>query len=187
MAHPRRYYVRSPDGAHVIGTMVQTYYPMLQEIIGEEMRYAGFGGWDSGRHGLDYDLIETIKKGHVALVHAFLAKGASANAKETAAARLRFCGRLARAIPMACGCCSISAPTRTPGTPKGRARWRWRGEKTGRICWKFCWPRELRTKTLRPANPRRGGAETISSFVKYSNFFHVNLMLRCSKIYLFTR
>jgi hypothetical protein len=101
---PRRYYVRSPDGAsiagfdqpesakqaalaygdgaHVIDTLAQAYHPMLQEVSGGELGYAGYGGWDSGRHGLDYDLIEAIKKGHVALVHAFLAKGASANAKD---------------------------------------------------------------------------------------------------------
>lgn len=101
---PRRYYVRSPDGsaiagfdqlssarhaalaygngADVIDTLAQAYHPMLQEVSGGELVYAGFGGWDSGRHGLDYDLIEAIKKGHVALVHAFLAKGASANAKD---------------------------------------------------------------------------------------------------------
>lgn len=50
--------------------------------FGWRLDYAGFGGWDTGRHGLDYDLIEAIKKGHVALVHAFLAKGASANAQD---------------------------------------------------------------------------------------------------------
>lgn len=103
-APPRRYYVRSPDGgaiagfdqpdsareaalaygdgAMVVDTLAQAYHPMLQEVTGGELGYAGFGGWDSGRHGLDYDLIEAIKKGHVALVHAFLAKGASANAKD---------------------------------------------------------------------------------------------------------
>lgn len=100
----RRYYVRSPDGnviagfdhpdsarhaalaygegACVIDTLAQAYYPMLQDVSAGELRYAGFGGWDSGRHGLDYDLIEAIKKGHPALVHAFLAKGASANARD---------------------------------------------------------------------------------------------------------
>lgn len=102
MANPRRCSVRSPDGraiagfdqpesakqaalaygdgAQVVDTMAQAYHPMLQEVSGGELDYAGFGGWDTGRHGFDYDLIEAIKKGHVALVHAFLAKGASANA-----------------------------------------------------------------------------------------------------------
>lgn len=101
---PRRYYVRSPDGtaiagfdqpesvrhaalqygdgAMVVDTLAQAYHPMLQEVSGGELVYAGYGGWDTGRHGADRDLIEAIKKGHVALVHAFLAKGASANAKD---------------------------------------------------------------------------------------------------------
>ena len=42
----------------------------------------GFGAWDSGRFGLDRDLIEGIKKGHVAIAHAFLAKGADAGARD---------------------------------------------------------------------------------------------------------
>ena len=101
---PRRFYVRAPDGAaiagfdqpesaaqaalayddgaHVIDTMAQAYHPMLQQVSGGALVYAGYGGWDTGRHGADHDLIEAIKKGHVALVHAFLAKGASANAKD---------------------------------------------------------------------------------------------------------
>ena len=101
---PRRYYVRATggaaiagfdqpesakqaalacgDGAQVVDTMARAHHPMLQEVSRGELGYAGFGGWDTGRHGLDYDLIEAIKKGHVALVHAFLAKGASANDKD---------------------------------------------------------------------------------------------------------
>jgi hypothetical protein len=104
MAEPYRYYVRSPDGraifgfespeaaetaaraygegAHVIDTLAQAYRPMLQEMRGGEPVLAGFGGWDTGRFGLDRDLIEGIKKGHVAIAHAFLAKGADANARD---------------------------------------------------------------------------------------------------------
>ena len=99
-----RYYVRSPDGraiygfddldgartaalaygegAHIIDTLAQAYVPMLHEVMGGEIVYAGYGGWDTGRFGVDRDLIEAIKKGHVALVHAFLAKGADANARD---------------------------------------------------------------------------------------------------------
>lgn len=68
------------DGTHVIDTHAQTYYPMLQESRDGALVYAGFGGWDTGRRGIDQDYIEAIKKGHVALVHAFLAKGADVNA-----------------------------------------------------------------------------------------------------------
>ena len=105
MAEPYRYYVRSPDGramfgfespeaaetaaraygegVHVVDTLAQAYKPMLQEVRGGELVLAGFGGWDTGRFGLDRDLIEGIKKGHVAIAHAFLAKGANANARDS--------------------------------------------------------------------------------------------------------
>ncbi len=104
MAEPYRYYVRSPDGramfgfespeaaetaaraygegAQVVDTLAQAYKPMLQEMRGGELVLAGFGGWDTGRFGLDRDLIEGIKKGHVAIAHAFLAKGAEAGARD---------------------------------------------------------------------------------------------------------
>ncbi len=108
MASARRYYARSPDGraifgfdsakaaeavaleygvgAAVVDTLAQAYTPMLQEVLpGEEgprLVLAPIGGWDTGRFGLDRDLIEAIKKGHAAIVQAFLAKGASANARD---------------------------------------------------------------------------------------------------------
>ncbi len=108
MASPRRYYARSPDGraifgfdkaeaaeavaleygvgAAVVDTLGQAYTPTLQEVLpadgGPRLVIGPIGGWDTGRFDLDRDLIEAIKKGHVALVHAFLAKGASANARD---------------------------------------------------------------------------------------------------------
>ncbi|HYA73620.1 MAG TPA: ankyrin repeat domain-containing protein [Roseiarcus sp.] len=108
MAGPRRYYARSPDGraifgfdsaqaaeivaleygigAAVVDTLAQAYEPMLQEVLradgAKRLVLAPIGGWDTGRFGLERDLIEAIKKGHVAIVHAFLAKGASANARD---------------------------------------------------------------------------------------------------------
>jgi hypothetical protein len=101
-----RYYVRSPDaraifgfdrleaatavaleygiGAALVDTMAQAYHPMLQEVkvteAGKALVYAPLGGWDTGRFGVDRDLIEGIKKGHAAIAHAYLAKGGSANA-----------------------------------------------------------------------------------------------------------
>jgi len=100
----RRFFVRSPDGqaiygfeslagattaalefgegAFVVDTNAQTYYPMLRSVREGELVIAGVGGWGAGRMGLDRDLIEAIKKGHVAIVHAFLAKGASADARD---------------------------------------------------------------------------------------------------------
>jgi len=103
-----RYYVRSPDGRAIFGfdeaeaaravaleygvgaalidTLAQAYHPMLQEVQagpeGKALVYAPIGGWDTGRFHLDRDLIEAVKKGSAAIAHAFLAKGASANARD---------------------------------------------------------------------------------------------------------
>lgn len=108
MTAAHRYWVRSPDGrvaygfereqvavsvameygvgASLVDTLAQAYMPMLQivERVDGELRLAlgPVGGWDTGRFGLDRDLIEAIKKGRVEIVHAFLAKGASANAAD---------------------------------------------------------------------------------------------------------
>ena len=103
-----RYYVRSPDGrvafgfdvdnvasavaleqgvgAAVVDTLAHAYMPMLQEVRIVDGKpalvLAPVGGWDTGRFGLDRDLIESVKRGRVEIVHAFLAKGASANARD---------------------------------------------------------------------------------------------------------
>lgn len=68
------------DGTMIVDTMAQTYRPMLQECRGGEVVYAGFGGWDTGKFGIDRDFIESIKKGNVIITRAFLAKGADVNA-----------------------------------------------------------------------------------------------------------
>ncbi len=108
MSPPRtyRYYVRSPDGraifgvdmveaaqtvaleygigAQLVDTLAQAYHPMLQEVVegkaGKTLVFAPIGGWDTGRFTPERDLIEAIKKGSVAIAHAFIAKGASPNA-----------------------------------------------------------------------------------------------------------
>ena len=99
-----RYFVRSPDGTRIFGldqfeaaqaaaleygegalvvdTLAQAYFPMLNEVVDGDLVYAGYGGWDTGRFGLDRDFIEVIKKGHIAIVQAFLAKGADVNAAD---------------------------------------------------------------------------------------------------------
>jgi hypothetical protein len=104
MTTPRRYYARSADGSLIVGyderaaaaaqaldygegaflidTGAQAYHPMLEWVAGGALAYLGFGGWDTGRFEPGRDLIEGIKKGHVAIAHAFLAKGASANAAD---------------------------------------------------------------------------------------------------------
>ncbi len=104
-----RYYVRSPDGraifgldmleaaqtvaleygkgAQLVDTLAQAYHPMLQDVVkaatGLELVFAPIGGWDTGRFSADRDLIEAIKKGSAAIAHAFLAKGASADAVDS--------------------------------------------------------------------------------------------------------
>ncbi|MCC2112913.1 MAG: ankyrin repeat domain-containing protein [Hyphomicrobiales bacterium] len=102
MPKPYRYYVRAPDGraifgfdnieaargvafeygdgARLVDTLAQAYYPIVQEVRGGDLVYMPHGGWDTGKFGLDRDLIEAVKKGEPATVHAFLAKGASASA-----------------------------------------------------------------------------------------------------------
>ena len=104
MAPPRRFFVRSADGrgiagydsretaefvaleygegAHVIDTEAPVYTPMLQEVARRKLAYLPYGAWGAGRFGIDDDLIEAIKKRHVAVVHAFLAKGADPNARD---------------------------------------------------------------------------------------------------------
>lgn len=68
------------DGALIVDTMAQTYRPMLQECRDGEIVFAGFGGWDTGKFGIDRDFIEAIKKGNAVIVLAFLSKGANVNA-----------------------------------------------------------------------------------------------------------
>ncbi len=108
MTKAYRYYVRSPDGwvafgfdvetvanavalengvgAAVVDTLAQAYVPMLQEVRlvdGQPaLALAPIGGWDTGKFGVDRDLIEAVKRGRIEIVHAFLAKGASANARD---------------------------------------------------------------------------------------------------------
>ncbi len=104
LGNERRFFVRSPDGdaiaaynsretaeyvaiefgdgAVVVDTLAQAYHPMAQEVARGKLQFAGIGGWDTGRFGLERDLVEAVKKGHLGIVHAFLAKGADANARD---------------------------------------------------------------------------------------------------------
>ena len=106
MAAAPRYFVRSPDGKDIAGydglgaartaaldygdgallidTLAGTYLPMLLRCRDGDVVYAGYGGWDTGRFGIDRDFIESIKKGHPAIVQAFIAKGADVNARDSA-------------------------------------------------------------------------------------------------------
>ena len=101
---PHRYYVRSPDGrmitgydrsdaakavaldygegAVVVDTLARAYYPVAEEVIGGELLHAGVAGWSAGRSNPSRDLIEAIRKGYPAVVHAFLKKGSDPNARD---------------------------------------------------------------------------------------------------------
>lgn len=99
-----RYYVRSPDGrmitgydgpdaakavaleygegAVVVDTLARAYYPAAEEVIGGELLHAGVAGWNAGKSDPSRDLIEAIRKGHPAVVHAFLKKGSDPDSRD---------------------------------------------------------------------------------------------------------
>lgn len=101
---PHRYYVRSPDGrmitgydgpdaakavaleygegAVVVDTLARAYYPAAEEVIGGELLHAGVAGWNAGKSDPSRDLIEAIRKGHPAVVHAFLKKGSDPDSRD---------------------------------------------------------------------------------------------------------
>ena len=101
---PHRYYVRSPDGRMITGydrpeaakavaldygegavlvdTLARAYYPAAEEVIGGELLHAGVAGWNAGKSSPSRDLIEAIRKGHAAVVHAFLKKGSDPNSRD---------------------------------------------------------------------------------------------------------
>ena len=70
------------EGAVVVDTLAQAYYPVAEEVIGGELLHAGLGGWNAGKQNPAKDLIEAIRKGHPAVVHAFLAKGSDPNSRD---------------------------------------------------------------------------------------------------------
>jgi ankyrin repeat protein len=70
------------DGAVVVDTLAQAYYPVAEEVIAGELLHAGVGGWNAGRQNPAKDLIEAIRKGYPAVVHAFLKKGSDPNSRD---------------------------------------------------------------------------------------------------------
>ena len=93
-----RYFVRSPDGesitgydrledvelaakslgenAHLVDTLAPVYVPMIQRVVDGELQILGVGGWGADRLSLEQNLLQAIKRKQVAIVHAFVAKGA---------------------------------------------------------------------------------------------------------------
>ena len=70
------------EGAVVVDTLARAYYPAAEEVIGGELLHAGVAGWNAGRSDPARDLIEAIRKGHPAVVHAFLKKGSDPNSRD---------------------------------------------------------------------------------------------------------
>jgi aryl-alcohol dehydrogenase-like predicted oxidoreductase len=67
------------DGACLVDTKALTYEPMVQVVKNGEIVYFGVSGWDTHRLDASQNMVEGIRNGHVAIVHAFIAKGADVN------------------------------------------------------------------------------------------------------------
>ncbi len=67
------------DGAVVIDTMALAYEPMVQTIRDGQLLYVGISGWNTNRLDENENMIEGIRNGNVAIVHAFVARGADVN------------------------------------------------------------------------------------------------------------
>jgi hypothetical protein len=96
-----RYYTRSPDGramygfgtvqgaetaareygegAFIVDTRALTYEPMVQMVKDGEVVYFGVSGWNTNKLNESQNMIEGIRNGHVAIVHAFIERGADVN------------------------------------------------------------------------------------------------------------
>jgi hypothetical protein len=99
-----RYFVRSPDGesitgydrledvelaakslgenAHLVDTLAPVYVPMIQRVVDGELQILGVGGWGADRLSLEQNLLQAIKRKQVAIVHAFVAKGADPDTRD---------------------------------------------------------------------------------------------------------
>ena len=96
-----RYYTRSPDGrviygfdtmqgaetaageygdgAFIVDTEALTYEPMVQVVKGGETVYFGVSGWNTNKLNDSQNMIEGIRNGHVAIVHAYIERGGDVN------------------------------------------------------------------------------------------------------------
>ena len=67
------------DGAFVVDTGALTYEPMVQMVKEGEVVYFGVSGWNTNKLTESQNMIEGIRNGHVAIVHAYIARGADVN------------------------------------------------------------------------------------------------------------
>ncbi|MEO5373296.1 MAG: ankyrin repeat domain-containing protein [Alphaproteobacteria bacterium] len=69
------------EGAYLVDTRGVPYRPSLQRVEGGILVYSGLGHIDH-RQGLDASLVEGVRRGSAPMVRAFLARGASADARD---------------------------------------------------------------------------------------------------------
>ena len=96
-----RYYTRSPDGraiygfatmqgaetaaseygdgAYVVDTQALTYEPMVQMVKDGKIVYFGVSGWNTNKLNDSENMVEGIRNGQVAIVHAYIERGADVN------------------------------------------------------------------------------------------------------------
>jgi hypothetical protein len=70
------------DGSHVVDTRAPVYVPMIQQVVGGELRILGVGGWGADRLSPAQNFLQAIKRKQLAIVHAFLAAGADPDARD---------------------------------------------------------------------------------------------------------
>ena len=103
-AAEKRYFVRSPggetirgydspgvaeraalqlgEGAHMVDVLAPAYVPMSQQVVAGELQILGVGGWGADRLSLAQNFLQAIKRKQVAIVHAFLARGADPDTQD---------------------------------------------------------------------------------------------------------
>ena len=74
--------LRLGEGAHVVDTQAPVYIPMIQQVVGGELRILGVGGWGADRLSPRQNLLQAIKRKQLAIVHAFLAAGADPDSRD---------------------------------------------------------------------------------------------------------
>lgn len=70
------------DGAHVVDTQAPVYVPMIQQVVGGELRILGVGGWGADRLSAGQNFLQAIKRKQLAIVHAYLSAGADPNTRD---------------------------------------------------------------------------------------------------------
>ncbi len=64
------------ESTHVIDTVAPVYVPMIRTVVDGELQILGVGGWGAERLSVAENLLQAIKRKQLAIVHAFIARGA---------------------------------------------------------------------------------------------------------------